>query len=182
MGRHRNKKGGHTGITVTLRDDDESSPNSQQNIQQTQPSQTVTESGSTLFVRVRQEQKRIAEERAAVEKAKAENLSRFHQQLTALDEAQPNERNALMSQELTEREALQQKMRQVSSELTTQQRIAERNQGATAELHRRREAAAIKRTGGLFSFSTPQSPTFDFDVVKRDDAQQPAVPKPTRWW
>ena len=201
--------------------------------------------GSALFARVRQEQKRAAEERAAIEKAEAEKLSRFYQQSTALGEAQFKESNALMYQEIAEREALQQKMcrenpetvkavqafvqktldqvmrtdmqhkvernlagtqemlqrhkigdnaakerssiwekfrnsSQNSSMSATQKRIEERNQDATAELRRRREAAmAKKQTGGFFS--TSKSPTFD--VVGSDEVQQqPTAPKPTRWW
>ncbi|OGT43444.1 MAG: hypothetical protein A3F13_08675 [Gammaproteobacteria bacterium RIFCSPHIGHO2_12_FULL_40_19] len=71
---------------------------------------------------------------------------------------------------------------------STQQRIAERNQDATAELQRRTVAATSKRAEEhhrLFSQpkrpAAPTSPTFD--MVGQDEAQQQAAttPKP-RWW
>ena len=67
---------------------------------------------------------------------------------------------------------------------TAQQRIAERNKNAAAELRRRNEAAQQQRVAKSHLFpSTPKkttSPTFD--MVENDGVQQSTTPKPTRWW
>lgn len=165
----------------------------------TRLSQQSTLSGNALIARETAERDalriRMRSENPETVKAARALVREALNRVIYAEEERKAEKNLIRTQELMDRHAISDhetkehlsilsKFEKKPSVLTPeqQQRIAERNQDATAELRRRTKAAKAQRMG-LFSHPKPTAPSSPtFDMVGAEEAQQSAASKPKRWW